>query len=133
MNTLATTNPPARFHAFSIVEVLAVIAIIGILSAISIEYLGGYHRDVMLKVRDRRNAQEITALSMGATAAGAHVVVAGDMEGTIQNLVEGRKGTAGTFKGRIFRITTLTEEEIAGALKHLEWQQGMPSYVHGED
>lgn len=133
MNTLATTKPSARPHAFSIVEVLAVIAIIGILSAISIQYLGGYHRDVMLKVRDRRNAQEITALSMGATAAGARVVVTGDLESTIHNLVEGREGTAGTFKGRIFRITTLTEEEIAGAIKHLTWHEGMPSYVHGED
>lgn len=109
------------------------IAILGILSAISIAYLGGYHRDVMLKVRDRRNAQEITALSMGATAAGAQVVVDGDMQSTIQNLVAGREGTTGTFKGRIFRITTLSEEEIAGAIKHLEWHQGMPRYIHGED
>jgi prepilin-type N-terminal cleavage/methylation domain-containing protein len=129
LNTQAAAKPSVRCCAFSIVEVLVVIAIIGILSAISIAYLGGYHRDVMLKVRDRRNAQEITALSMGATAAGAPVIAVGDMESTIQNLIEGREGTVGTFKGRLFRITALTDEEIAGALKHLEWQHGMPTYI----
>ena len=129
----STQTSRVRLHAFSIVEVLVVIAILGILSAISIAYLGGYHRDVMLKVRDRRNAQEITALAMGATAAGAHVVAVGDLQGTIQNLVEGREGTAGTFKGSMFRITMLSEEEIAGAIKHLVWHEGMPSYIHGED
>ncbi|MEQ1750700.1 MAG: prepilin-type N-terminal cleavage/methylation domain-containing protein [Prosthecobacter sp.] len=129
----SATRSPIRICGFSLVEALIVVAIIGAFSAMALAYLGGYHREVMLKVRDRRNAQEITALAMGATAAGASVVIVGDMESTIQNLIEGRKGTVGTFKGRLFRITQLTQEEIAGALEHLEWQNGMPSYVPGEN
>lgn len=117
--------------AFSIVELLIVIAIIGVVASIAIVYLGGDHRDAMLRVRDQRNAQEITALCMGATAAGANVVVKDDMEGTIRNLIEGRDGTNGTFKGHTFSITALTPDEIQGAIKYLTWKDGLPAYVYG--
>jgi prepilin-type N-terminal cleavage/methylation domain-containing protein len=122
-----------RHRAFSIVEVLVVVAILGVFSATVIAFFGGYHRDVVLKVRDRRNAQEISALVMGATASGAQVIQAGNMEATIQNLIEGRVGTIGSFKGRTFRISEMTEDEIAGAIKYLEWREGLPLYLHGDD
>lgn len=118
-----------RLAAFSMIEALIVVAVLGALSASAITFYGHYHRDVMLKVRNQRNAQEITALAMGATAAGASVIQPGDMEGTILNLIEGRKGTLGTFKGRLFRISTLSEEEIHGAIEYLGWHDGIPAYV----
>lgn len=114
--------------AFSIIEALIVVAVLGVLSASAMAFFSHYHRDVMLKVRNKRNAQEITALSMGATAAGAKVIQPGDMEGTILNLIEGRPGSIGTFKGRIFRISALTEEEIQGAMEYLSWHEGIPTY-----
>jgi prepilin-type N-terminal cleavage/methylation domain-containing protein len=123
---------PLRSHhsaAFSLIEALIVVAILGVLSASALAYFSSYHRDVMLKVRDKRNAQEITAIAMGATAAGAAVIQPGDMEGTILNLIEGRPGTVGTFKGRLFRISPLTEDEIQGAIGHLGWNDGIPAYV----
>jgi type II secretory pathway pseudopilin PulG len=115
------------------IEALIVVAVLGVLSASAITFFSSYHRDVMLKVRNQRNAQEITALAMGATAAGATVIQPGDMEGTILNLIEGRKGTVGTFKGRIFRISALSEDEIAGALQYLGWHDGIPAYVPVND
>jgi hypothetical protein len=51
------------------------------------------------------------------------------MEGTILNLIEGRKGTVGTFKGRLFLISALSEDEIQGAIEHLGWHGGIPAYV----
>ena len=108
---------------------LIVIAVIGALSAISINFYSHYHRDVVLRVRDQRNAQEITSLAMGATAAGAKVIEPNDMEGTILNLIEGRDGTSGTFKGHNFRLSNMTEEEIEGAMQFLQWREGFPTYV----
>ena len=64
-------RPSTLRSAFSIVEMLIVIAVIGALSAVAIGFYSHYHRDVVLRVRDQRNAQEITSLAMGATAAGA--------------------------------------------------------------
>ena len=107
---------------------LIVIAVIGALSAISISFYGRYHRDVILRVRDQRNAQEITALTMGASAAGAEVIAPNDMEQTILNLIEGRDGTVGTFKRHRFSLSKLTPEEIQGAMKYLQWRDGFPAY-----
>jgi prepilin-type N-terminal cleavage/methylation domain-containing protein len=130
---LDSDSPFKRRAAFSVVEMLIVVAIIGVFASIALVFLGGEHREAMLRVRDRRNAQEITALCMGATAAGAPVVAKDDMRGTIANLIEGRDGTVGSFKGHHFSITPLTEEEIQGAMKYLEWRQGLPAYVPGSD
>jgi type II secretory pathway pseudopilin PulG len=115
--------------AFSVVEMLVVITIVGALSAVVISFYGRYHRDVVLRVRDQRNAQEITSLAMGANAAGADVIAQDDMEQTILNLIEGRNGTTGPFKGHRFGLSNLTADEIEGAMKHLRWHAGFPSYV----
>jgi len=118
---------------FSVIEILVVVAVIGVMSSIAIGFFSHYHREVMIKVRDRRNAQEITALTMGATASGAEVVVSGNLEATIQNLIEGRESTQSAFKGHSFRLTQLSPDEIVGALQHLQWKDGMPTYLYGEE
>lgn len=112
---------------------LIVIAVMSVMAASVIAFYGRYHRDVLLKVRNQRNAQEITALTMGASAAGATVIEPGDMEGTIRNLIQGRNGTQGTFKGRVFRISQLSDEEIEGAMQHLKWRDGFPAYTPNPD
>ena len=112
---------------------LIVIAVIGVISAGAINFYGRYHREVILRVRDQRNAQEITSLAMGATAAGAKVIEPNDMQGTILNLIEGRDGTVGSFKGHNFRLSNLTEEEMAGAMRFLRWRDGIPAYVPNAD
>jgi hypothetical protein len=88
---------------------------------------------VILRVRDQRNAQEITSLSMGAAAAGAKFIEPNDMEGTILNLIEGRDGTVGTFKGHNFRLTSLTDEDVAGSMRFLQWRDGVPAYAPNAD
>lgn len=133
MNTFSAPRPPSPNLAFSVVEMLIVIAVIGVISAGAIGFYGKYHRDVVLRVRDQRNAQEITSLAMGATAAGAKVIEPNDMQGTILNLIEGRDGTVGTFKGHNFRLTSLTEEEVAGAMRFLQWRDGVPAYAPNAD
>lgn len=117
-----------RRHAFSLVEMLIVIAIVGVMSAVAIAFLGGAHRESMARVRNQRNAQEVVSLCMGAVAVGAPVVEPGDMKATIQNLMEGRQASTGIFAGRIFRISEMSEEEIQGTLEYLSWQGDQPVY-----
>lgn len=133
-----STVPPGSPHVesvcrcsagFSILEVLVVIAVIGIMASLAIVFMDSYHRDVLLEVRNQRNAQEITALAMGATAVGADVVVANDYETTIVNLIEGREAKKGPFAGKTFRLSYLSPEEIQAASKYLSWQDGMITYV----
>jgi len=132
---LQGTPSPARRtsrRAFSVIEMLIVIAILGALSAAALAFYGRYHRDVVMRVRDQRNAQEITALTMGATAAGAAVIELNNTEQTIHNLIEGRNGTVGTFKGHLFQLPAMTPEEIAGAMRYLAWKDGILIYLSGD-
>ncbi|MEN3943201.1 hypothetical protein WJU23_18020 [Prosthecobacter sp. SYSU 5D2] len=108
---------------------LIVIALIGILAAVSMALLGGDHREAIEQVRDQRNAQEVVSLTSAALAAGAPVVDDGDMRGTIENLIKGTSPTSGTFTGRTFRLSPLREEEISGALKYLDWSGNEPVYL----
>ncbi|WP_078811811.1 type II secretion system protein [Prosthecobacter debontii] len=120
--------PSMWSQAFSLVEMLIVIAIVGVMSAVVIAFLGGAHRESMTRVRDQRNAQEVVSLCMGAVAVGAPVVEPGNMRTTIENLMEGKAASSGIFQGRIFRISQMSEEEIDGALKYLSWHDSQPVY-----
>ncbi len=118
-----------RDDAFTILEALVVIAVIGIVVSLAIVFMNRFHEEVLLEVRNQRNAQEIAALAMGATAVGAQVVAEGDTETTILNLIEGRNGTQGPFKGKVFRLSYLNPDEIRGATSYLNWQGGMICYI----
>lgn len=109
---------------------LVVIAVIGVMVTICVGYLTGDHRSAITQVRDRRNAQEVVAITMGATAAGASVIVPGDWESTIQNLLEGREASRGNFKGKMFRIGNFSEDEISAALPYLGWEDEHPVYIY---
>lgn len=122
-------SPRLAHPGFSLVEMLIVLAVISLLAALGMGYYGRYQREVVMRVRDQRNAQEVSALVMGAHAAGAPVPVAGDLEATVRALVEGRQGTAGTFRGKMFKLSNFAEEDIPGALRFLSWQEGFPACV----
>lgn len=114
-------------------EMLVVIALIGLLSTISLALMTGDHRETVQEIRDQRNAQEIVNLVTAAQAAGALVIVSDDMRGTIQNLIDGASPKSGSFRGRTFRLNNLREEEINGALKYLEWEGEQPIYIPRSD
>ena len=120
-------------RAFSLMEMLVVIALIGLLSTISLALMTGDHRETVQEIRDQRNAQEIVNLATAAQAAGAPVIENDDMRGTIQNLIDGTSPKSGSFRGRTFRLNNLREEEINGALQYLEWEGGQPIYIPRSD
>ena len=127
---LQKTRVPRQCQAaFTILEALVVIAVIGIVASLAIVFMNRFHEEVLLEVRNQRNAQEIAALAMGATAVGAEVIAENDSETTILNLIEGRNGKQGPFRDKVFRLSYLTPEEIQGAMNYLNWQGGMICYI----
>lgn len=124
-----THRPRLRCPGFTFLEALMLVGVIAIIVGIAVTSYGGVQHTQIKRVRDQRNAQEITSLVMGATAAGAEVIVPGNMQQSIETLIQGRTGTVGTFKGRLFRLPSLTNEQITGAMQYLEWNDGMISYA----
>ncbi|MBV6501720.1 MAG: hypothetical protein CJBNEKGG_04238 [Prosthecobacter sp.] len=114
-----TPSPTSRrSDGFSLMELLLVIALIGILSNIALFALSGTSSKVDI-VKNKRNAQTIASLAAAASAAGASFVVSGDVRATVTNLQNGTAPTSGAFKGRVFKLQPMTDDQIDGALPYL--------------
>jgi len=111
-----------------LVEVLVVIALLGVLSGVLIGWYASYHRDVIEKVTRQRNAQEIVSIGVCATMGGADFIVPGDKRATVQNLVSGTVGQTGLWKGKTFRLTSLNPEALPGALDYVKFDAGLLLY-----
>jgi prepilin-type N-terminal cleavage/methylation domain-containing protein len=103
---------------FSLIELMMAVALVGILANLAMMAFGGVAQDAEFQ-KDKRNAQEIATLAATANAAGASFIVAGDERATIVNLRVGVSPTSGAFRGQIFRIPGVSDNEITGAMKFL--------------
>lgn len=120
-----------RMGGFSLVEMLVVIAVIGIMAAIGIMAFSIEHRRAFEAARNRRNAQEIASIAASARAAGADFMVAGDKEQSVRNLMVGVAPTSGNFGGSTFKLSGLTDEDVTAALGYIEIQNGGLIYLAG--
>ena len=121
-STRRTVAPlQALCSGFSLVEMLIVIAVLGVMAAIALSNLTN-HREVIKQTRNRRNAQEMASLCIAAKAAGVSFVVPGDPVQTARNAVVGATATKGSFAGKTFRLPGLQEEEILAAAYYLDVQ-----------
>ncbi len=112
----------SRPVAFSLIELLIVVAIIGILTAVSAPLISGLHESAN-DSRDRSNAQNIATVSAAVAALGViHVFPEslGGKEASVRLLREGVTVTSGPFAGQRFMIKALTDEEIRQAVQYLE-------------
>ncbi|MEO0446967.1 MAG: type II secretion system protein [Verrucomicrobiota bacterium] len=111
----------ARLHGFSLVEVLASISILGILTFLAVISIGRL-TDQTDVTKDRANAQHIAQISSALNAMGvAHVLPdsLGGAEATARLLRNGIIVPDGPFAGQTFTIKSLSDHEIAGASNHL--------------
>lgn len=122
-----TSSRPSKTRGFTLLETLACVLIVGILTSLAIGWYAG-HRDVVVKVSRQRNAQEIVNMAVCATVAGCDFVVPGDKFNTIQNLILGTYGTTGIYKGKLFRLTSLELGQLADSLPFVKMENELILY-----
>lgn len=109
----------------SLVEVLIVVAVIGIISAIAVPSVGRV-TDNANSSKAKRNAQDIASIGTAAQSVG-YVFVGSSVNEAAQELVNGVTGK-GSFSETVFRMPHLSQKEIDAALSHLELVGGALVY-----
>jgi prepilin-type N-terminal cleavage/methylation domain-containing protein len=114
-------------RGYSLVEMLVVIAVLGVLAGIAVHALATI-REAGTIAADKRNAQELAALSVSAQALGATVIVPGDLMASIHNLtngvtVEGQGGGP----DRVFKLN-LAPQEQGDASQYLSMENNQLVY-----
>lgn len=129
-NTLPRLTSASR-SGFSLFEVLMCIAVIGVITAIVVPLWG--QTESIYAARDRRNAQELAAMSLMAHSAGLDFIQEGeDVTETARAIVRGGMPLQGSMKGRRFIVPGLSEEDIEGAAKFLVIKNGELIYTNGD-
>ena len=113
------TPPSSKFkHGFSLMEMLVVIAVIGIITSMALAVFGGASQGAE-EAKNRRNAQEIASVASSASAAGVDFLVPNNEAATINNLSVGKMASEGVFKDRIYKLPPMHDTELQGAMQYL--------------
>ena len=116
------TSPLNRVcSAYSLIEILTVVAILGVLTAMALPTISSLV-GASTQAKNKRNAQLIAAMSAEATAAGVDHVVPeeqGGIEATVQKLREGLSFPDGMLGNQIFMVSNLSDEELQQAKPYL--------------
>jgi type IV pilus assembly protein PilA len=105
---------------FSLVEMLVVIAIIGIIAAIAIPNIGNLN-DSARDAAAKRNAQTVASVLNAAVAAGADLGSPADGQALVDLAETGVIPTDGAFQGKTFTSGPIDDDEEAKAASYLSW------------
>ncbi|MGY8644404.1 MAG: type II secretion system protein [Verrucomicrobiales bacterium] len=106
--------------AFSLVEMLVVIAVIGVITAIAVPQIANINSKARAG-KDRRNAQNIASVVAAAQAAGHDFLVGNATPAAVVTaVVAGDSPTTGPFAGTLFGIQGMDPTDQTGALTYLK-------------
>ena len=111
----------SRKAGFSLVEMLVVIAIIGIIAAIAIPNIGNLNASAR-DASARRNAQTVASVVNAAIAAGVDTTGLTSLD-TVYSLVQGStlSPAKGAFATKVFTTGTLNTEDTSLIKGYLNW------------
>ena len=115
---------------FSLVEMLVVIAVIGIIAAIAVPTIGNITAQANAS-KAKRNAQNLASVCASAVAAGATFTstTLGDI---VDQIVDtGVYGSAASgFDSTLFKVPNMSDAERTSAEAHLEYDGGAAMIVY---
>lgn len=117
-----------RVAGFSLLEALTVICLIGICGSVALGWYGGNNQEVIERLINQRNGQEIVSLGVCATMGGADFIVPGDKHATAVNLTVGVTGKSGVWKDKLFRLSNLRLDDLPGALTFVKFDGDLLLY-----
>ncbi len=117
MKSPIARNDHAR--AFSLVELLVTIGVLGVITAISIIHINPVTRNAHVN-KDMRNAQSIAAVAGASQAAGA-VLDLSSLDSAISQLKDGVAGK-GSFSSSTFKVAPFTSEQVEDLRPYLSIQ-----------
>jgi type IV pilus assembly protein PilA len=110
----------SRKAGFSLVEMLVVIAIIGIIAAIAIPNIGSLN-DSARDAAAKRNAQTVASVLNAAVAAGADLGTLADGAAIVALAETGVSPADGAFQGKIFTSGPIDNDEAAKVAGYLTY------------
>ncbi len=113
-------------RAFSLVEMLVVVAIIGIMAGIAIPVINIIRSNAEESL-NRRTAQILASMASGALTAGSEAVAAASSESEVLDLLSVGVFGTGAFEDVLFRVP-LSAEEREGLDAYLAFQEGLLIY-----
>lgn len=121
----------SRKGGFSLVEMLVVIAIIGIIAAIAIPNIGALN-DSARDAANKRNAQTVASVLNSASAAGADLGLADGSKGAaiILKAEAGVSPTKGAFNGKNFTSGPIDDEDEAEVAKYLSYDNANKQVIY---
>ncbi|MGV3660623.1 MAG: prepilin-type N-terminal cleavage/methylation domain-containing protein [Prosthecobacter sp.] len=109
----------SRKAGFSLVEMLVVIAIIGIIAAIAIPNIGALN-DNARDAAAKRNAQTVASVLNAAVAAGVDTSTWTDLN-ILAKAQAGVSPSDGAFEGKVFTSGEIDNDEETKIDSYLEW------------
>jgi prepilin-type N-terminal cleavage/methylation domain-containing protein len=119
ISALPKLRPPALTAGFTLVELLTVLAILGILASIVLPNIAATNEAARNTVA-RRNAQNLASVYSCGQIAGVNWE-ATDVASATTTILEGKAAGDGAFAGKVFKAAGMKASDLAHAQRYLRW------------